>query len=313
LKQPKKLDKKLWLWVLGWLFVFPVPLMLLVKRSNKIESKAKLGIVAASWIVYALVLIFVPRNRENKDNNSSDLLQVANSVDNNQNPINLKKTKNNNLNMDDSNVNTETSQPVTLDPTPTRIEAIKVTIEGDVSDLCLNENTVFSAIVEPEATVDKKVLWQTSNDEVAVVDEKGQVTAVGGGTATISAKTANGLIAEKEITVDETKRLFTLAINRDRVDHNNIGEEWSYDYYINGENVNREKEYIFKIGDQIKIKVHFEEDDDNPDIGEATKSYRITKEDIVNGFEVLLDLSVKENGGRYKGKRAEFTVKFSFK
>lgn len=55
---PKK--KRTWLWVLGWIFCFPIPLTILMLRNKTMNPKVKYGIIAAGWIVYLLIL-FVPR------------------------------------------------------------------------------------------------------------------------------------------------------------------------------------------------------------------------------------------------------------
>lgn len=43
------------LWVLGWLFIFPVPLTILMLRNRKLPSGLRYGIIAAGWIVYLLL------------------------------------------------------------------------------------------------------------------------------------------------------------------------------------------------------------------------------------------------------------------
>ncbi len=45
---PKK-RRRTWLWVLGWCFLFPVPVILLLKRSQ-MKTIAKVGIIIAAWI-----------------------------------------------------------------------------------------------------------------------------------------------------------------------------------------------------------------------------------------------------------------------
>lgn len=53
---PKK--RKTWLWVLGWIFIFPVPLTVLMLRKKDMKPAAKYGIIAAGWIVYLLIGLF---------------------------------------------------------------------------------------------------------------------------------------------------------------------------------------------------------------------------------------------------------------
>ena len=47
--------RKTWLWVLGWIFIFPVPLTILLLRNKKKKSGLKYGLIAAAWIVYLLI------------------------------------------------------------------------------------------------------------------------------------------------------------------------------------------------------------------------------------------------------------------
>ena len=63
-------------------------------------------------------------------------------------------------------------------------------------------NTVqLSASVSPWNAEDKRIIWTSSNISVVTVDETGNVTAVGGGTATITATAHNGLSVSCEIGV----------------------------------------------------------------------------------------------------------------
>lgn len=62
----------------------------------------------------------------------------------------------------------------------------------------------------------------------------------------------------------------------------------------------------------VVIIAKFTEADDNPDVGEVSKQYTVTREDISNGFTVTMDLYVTENGGRNSGKSAHFIVSFKF-
>lgn len=50
---PKK--RKTWLWVLGWLFIFPVPLTILMLRKKDMKPVLKYGIIAVAWIIYLII------------------------------------------------------------------------------------------------------------------------------------------------------------------------------------------------------------------------------------------------------------------
>ena len=51
---PKKNKKIVW-WVLGWIFIFPIPLTIIIARNQKLKPGVKIGIIVAAWIVYLLI------------------------------------------------------------------------------------------------------------------------------------------------------------------------------------------------------------------------------------------------------------------
>ncbi len=52
-----KKNKKTILWVLGWIFIFPVPLTILMLRFKTMNKKIKFGIIAAAWIIYLILVL----------------------------------------------------------------------------------------------------------------------------------------------------------------------------------------------------------------------------------------------------------------
>ena len=62
---PKK--RKIWLWVLGWIFIFPIPLTILIIRNQKLSKPVKIGIIAAAWVVYLLIGFSGGGSGDNKD------------------------------------------------------------------------------------------------------------------------------------------------------------------------------------------------------------------------------------------------------
>ena len=52
---PKKKRRNMFWWVVGWIFMFPIPLTIIISRNKKLKTGAKIGIIAAAWIVYLLM------------------------------------------------------------------------------------------------------------------------------------------------------------------------------------------------------------------------------------------------------------------
>lgn len=53
---PTKATKKnTWLWVLGWIFVFPLPLTILLIRKKNMKPAIKYSIIAVAWIVFLII------------------------------------------------------------------------------------------------------------------------------------------------------------------------------------------------------------------------------------------------------------------
>ena len=69
-KPPKK--RKTWLWVLGWIFIFPVPLTILMLRNQKLRKPVKIGIIVAAWIVYLIIGLAGGGSGDNKDSSNAN-------------------------------------------------------------------------------------------------------------------------------------------------------------------------------------------------------------------------------------------------
>lgn len=93
-----------------------------------------------------------------------------------------------------------TSFTITVKPTtPSVVPVSGVTVSGNTG-LKVGETTVFSAQVLPDNAANKTVTWSSSDTSVATVDASGNVTAVGQGTAVITA-TADGVSGTLMVTV----------------------------------------------------------------------------------------------------------------
>ena len=193
---------------------------------------------------------------------------------------------------------------------PQPIEVEKIDLDGTVRELALSQSIKIPVVISPENADNQQVSWETSDASVVSVDQDGTITGIKGGTAVITAKAYNGISSSMEVTVNPSKKLMNLRVNYTRDDDNNIGDEWSYMTEINGEVARGD--YIVSAGEFIKLHAKFVEEDDKPDTGEVTQTYKVTEEDLENGFTVPMELYVKENGGRNSGKRAHFKVEYKF-
>lgn len=58
--------RKTWLWVLGWIFIFPIPLTVILIKKPNMSKAAKYGIIAAAWVVYILLICIGVVNNTSK-------------------------------------------------------------------------------------------------------------------------------------------------------------------------------------------------------------------------------------------------------
>ncbi|MBR5948300.1 MAG: zinc ribbon domain-containing protein [Clostridia bacterium] len=48
---------KTWPWVLGWIFIFPVPVTILMLRKKDMKPALKYGVIAAAWLIFILLAL----------------------------------------------------------------------------------------------------------------------------------------------------------------------------------------------------------------------------------------------------------------
>jgi DNA-entry nuclease len=83
---------------------------------------------------------------------------------------------------------------------------IYISLSDTKATLTVGKTLKLKAYTEPEGAT-TKITWFSSNKKVAKVNSKGIVTALKAGTATITAKTSNGLKAKCKITVNAAPEL----------------------------------------------------------------------------------------------------------
>ena len=190
------------------------------------------------------------------------------------------------------------------------IEVESIAIEGNPDGLLIGESTVLSAVLSPKTADNAFVSWESSDEEILVVNASGRVTAVGGGTAKITATSTNGKSDYCDIYVNDSARRMKVKVDYSRDDDNDIGNEWSHVIRLNGEPV--KEEMIVSVNDTLDCYAEFTESDDRPDEGRVSKSYTVTENDLQEGFEIEMELYVTENGGRNSGESAHFVITYTF-
>ena len=83
-----------------------------------------------------------------------------------------------------------------------KVPANNITLDASNLNLYVGDKKTLTATVEPGDATEQTVTWESDNPDVATVDSDGTVTAVGVGTATITAK-AGEKEASCEVTVNE--------------------------------------------------------------------------------------------------------------
>ncbi len=80
------------------------------------------------------------------------------------------------------------------------IPVISITLSQTSVSLVVGETTTIIATINPDNATDKTILWSSTRTDIATVDENGRITAVQGGSATISAN-VSGITASCLVTV----------------------------------------------------------------------------------------------------------------
>lgn len=360
--KPKK-KRRTWLWVLGWVFIFPIPLTILLLRRKQMKPVLKYGLIALAWIIY-LIIGFSGKSDKDAATNTTESTNIRSLSFTKTDPVTLKigesysegylnvsTFKISEFSPDDilfvsdnpevatiafikvslsthlyyrisavgagetnvyatSKDGTILSEKISITvPEPILVKTLNI-VNAPNQPMAIGDTIKLSLLLFPEDAENKTILWTSSDESVVQVNKDGNVHALGGGTATITAASSNDVTASVEINVDGSKHTMSVKVQHPRQDDVNIGDEWSYIIELNGEAITNS--YTLSAGDELTFYAKFTESDENPDIGEASTTYIVTEEDLVNGFVITMDLYVTENGGSNSGKSAYFIVKFTF-
>lgn len=81
----------------------------------------------------------------------------------------------------------EVTKTTTYDITVSEVAVTGITLDKEETTILVGITKTLKATIEPANATDKTVIWTSSDEDVATVDENGVVTAVAAGTATITA------------------------------------------------------------------------------------------------------------------------------
>lgn len=88
-----------------------------------------------------------------------------------------------------------------------KIAPAEVVLEKTEGVLTIGNTYTLGATITPEEVSEElaELVWASSDESIATVDETGKISAVGIGSATITVSTSNGLTASYELTVQNIK------------------------------------------------------------------------------------------------------------
>ena len=97
-------------------------------------------------------------------------------------------------------------------------EGISIDEEGSVSEIEFGKTGSIQIVFDPVNTTNQNLIWSSSDESIAIVDENGVITAVGEGPVTITATSEDGgFTASKEITIF-CKHLTGISFSEESVD-----------------------------------------------------------------------------------------------
>ena len=119
-----------------------------------------------------------------------------------------KKEQTTTTNKNDKTSQTPSQENQNEQPTPTptpenqNVEVTDISLNKNSLGLIIGNSDTLTANITPSNATNKSVTWSSSNSSIISVDNSGKVTAKAIGSATITAKTANGKEASATVTSD---------------------------------------------------------------------------------------------------------------
>ena len=195
------------------------------------------------------------------------------------------------------------------------VEAETITLSTNWEEgkyFCKNDSMTLTAVINPENTTDKSVIWSSSDESVATVSDKGVVKAIYPGTAVITAEATNGVKGTYEVMVDVSPQKFRVSASIYKQSNDHVGNSWTTGFEFNDEVIYSGNIVSIMPGETFTAGGWAQENDANPERGDCWDRLTLTSEMCQSGFTIEGEANVRENGGRYSGHYATWYVKMTF-
>lgn len=187
-----------------------------VQSVNLSEASLELG-VGETKTVTATVL---PENATNKEliwsSSNNSVATVENGL------ITALKEGKTTITVKSKDGYKSSSLELTVNKKPPIIHVESISLDETELNMLTGDRATLSATVLPDNAKNKSVTWSSSDESVATVNNRGRVTAVGAGTATITATTVDGGLTAT-CTVNVTQKIVPVAgvsLNTDELEIN---------------------------------------------------------------------------------------------
>ena len=155
-----------------------------------------------------------------------------------------------------------------------------------------DETAQLTAEVIPSYADNTRVTWKSSDESVVTVDEKGKVTAVGNGTATIAVTSVSGnYTATVAVTVKIPVEIEKITIEAEKETLTKIGESTELKVKIEPENADAQK-MIWKSDNEMIAAV--DENGKVTAIGNGTAIITVTTEDGKNTASITITVKIPD-------------------
>ena len=171
------------------------------------------------------------------------------------------------------------------------IESISLNESSINLEAKISETKQLTVTYNPQETTDAKaVTWSSSNPSVATVDENGLVTAVSGGTAVITARTANGKTASCDVKVP----IHITSVVAEDIEMMRGDEPKAIEAVVNPENTDDDKTLSYEIAPDSEESVIALDGNMVTPLKAGTAKVIVTAEGAYDDISTTVTVTVKE-------------------